>query len=111
MHKWGLPPYPLKNPNLVPSIFSKDRYVLRCRRGARVVEWTGLENRRTCKRTVGSNPTLSASTSDYQLQFKEILMARFGSSVGSQAKGGQEDAFIEANFKFNVSNYSGCQSH
>ena len=30
------------------------------RRGARVVEWDGLENRCTCKRTVGSNPTLSA---------------------------------------------------
>ena len=29
--------------------------------GGRVVECTGLENRRACKRTVGSNPTLSAS--------------------------------------------------
>ena len=31
------------------------------RRGARVVEWAGLENRNTRKRIVGSNPTLSAS--------------------------------------------------
>ena len=28
-----------------------------------MVERTGLENRRTCKRTVGSNPTLSAKHS------------------------------------------------
>ena len=27
-----------------------------------MVECTGLENRRACKRTVGSNPTLSAKT-------------------------------------------------
>jgi hypothetical protein len=26
-----------------------------------VVDWDGLENRCACKRTVGSNPTLSAS--------------------------------------------------
>ncbi len=31
------------------------------RRGARVVEWDGLENRCTGNRTVGSNPTLSAT--------------------------------------------------
>jgi hypothetical protein len=31
------------------------------RRGARVVEWDGLENRCTGNRTVGSNPTLSAN--------------------------------------------------
>ena len=30
------------------------------RRGARVVEWGGLENRCTLAGTVGSNPTLSA---------------------------------------------------
>jgi hypothetical protein len=30
------------------------------RRGARVVDRDGLENRCACKRTVGSNPTLSA---------------------------------------------------
>ena len=30
------------------------------RRGARAVEWAGLENRNTRKRIVGSNPTLSA---------------------------------------------------
>ena len=29
--------------------------------GARVVEGTGLENRQTCKRLVGSNPTPSAN--------------------------------------------------
>jgi hypothetical protein len=34
----------------------------RRRRGARVVEWDGLENRCTGNRTVGSNPTLSAKT-------------------------------------------------
>ena len=33
----------------------------RRRTGGRVVEGTALEMRRTCKRTVGSNPTLSAS--------------------------------------------------
>ena len=33
------------------------------RRGARVVEWDGLENRCGCKLTVGSNPTLSANIS------------------------------------------------
>jgi hypothetical protein len=32
-------------------------------RGARVVEWDGLENRCTRKGTVGSNPTLSARES------------------------------------------------
>jgi hypothetical protein len=31
------------------------------RRGARVVERAGLENRNTRKRIVGSNPTLSAN--------------------------------------------------
>ena len=31
------------------------------RRGARVVEWAGLENRNTRKCIVGSNPTLSAN--------------------------------------------------
>ena len=30
------------------------------RRGARVVDWDGLENRSRCKPTVGSNPTPSA---------------------------------------------------
>jgi hypothetical protein len=30
------------------------------RRGGRVVYGSGLENRRTCEGTVGSNPTLSA---------------------------------------------------
>ncbi len=34
-------------------------------RGARVVEWNGLENRRGCKLTVGSNPTLSANLLKY----------------------------------------------
>ena len=33
------------------------------RRGARVVDRGGLENRCACKRTVGSNPTLSATFS------------------------------------------------
>ena len=32
------------------------------RRGARVVDWDGLENRCAGNRTVGSNPTLSATT-------------------------------------------------
>ncbi len=34
----------------------------RRRTGGRVVEGTALEMRRTCKRTVGSNPTLSAKS-------------------------------------------------
>ena len=29
-------------------------------RSARAVDWSGLENRRTCERTVGSNPTSSS---------------------------------------------------
>ncbi len=32
------------------------------RRGARVADRGGLENRCACKRTVGSNPTLSANS-------------------------------------------------
>ena len=48
----------------VPEIASCDR-VRRLarrfrRRGARVVDWDGLENRSRCKPTVGSNPTPSA---------------------------------------------------
>ena len=34
------------------------------RRGARVVDWAGLANRCARKGTVGSNPTLSATTID-----------------------------------------------
>lgn len=37
------------------------------RRGGRVVEGTGLENRQACKRLVGSNPTPSAKRSSYPL--------------------------------------------
>src|ERR1700730_10685251 len=33
------------------------------RRGARVADWDGLENRSRCKPTVGSNPTPSAPVS------------------------------------------------
>jgi hypothetical protein len=36
-----------------------------------VVESTGLENQRTCKRTVGSNPTLSAIKFNFNM-FKNI---------------------------------------
>ncbi len=39
-------------------VFSSNK---RKRRGARVVEWNGLENRRGCKLTEGSNPSLSAT--------------------------------------------------
>ena len=35
--------------------------LLATRRGARVVEWDGLENRCARKRTEGSNPSLSAN--------------------------------------------------
>jgi hypothetical protein len=35
--------------------------------GGRVVEGSGLENRRTCKRTVGSNPTPSAIRFVYRI--------------------------------------------
>ena len=38
-----------------------------------MVERTGLENRRTCKRTVGSNPTLSAMTDQHTDQQSKIL--------------------------------------
>jgi hypothetical protein len=34
---------------------------IKARRGARVVEWGGLENRCVRKHTEGSNPSLSAS--------------------------------------------------
>ena len=37
------------------------------RRGARVADWGSLENCCTCKRTVGSNPTLSATLMNYQI--------------------------------------------
>ena len=50
------------------------------RRGARVVEWDGLENRCTGNRTVGSNPTLSASVS---ISFFKLL----GSAVLSANSG------------------------
>ena len=42
------------------------------RRGARVVDWDGLENRCASDGTVGSNPTLSSNIS---MQFNE--MARY----------------------------------
>ena len=38
------------------------------RRGARVVEWGGLENRCTGDRTEGSNPSPSAKTSQPPLK-------------------------------------------
>ncbi len=37
------------------------------RRGARVADWGSLENCCACKRTVGSNPTLSARNANYGL--------------------------------------------
>ena len=37
-----------------------------------MVERTGLENRRTCKRTVGSNPTLSAMTDQHTDQQSQL---------------------------------------
>ena len=40
--------------------FSRQAHSIDMRRGARVVESGGLENRCTRKGTVGSNPTLSA---------------------------------------------------
>ena len=42
------------------SVFNSQSSIPRVRRGARVVESGGLENRCTRKGTVGSNPTLSA---------------------------------------------------
>jgi len=38
-------------------------------------------------------------------------MANFASSVRFQVKTGQEDAFLEAVKKFDVSQYAGCVSH
>ena len=38
-------------------------------------------------------------------------MPQFASSVRFQAKYGHEDAFLEANKKFEVANYPGCISH
>ena len=44
-------------------MFRRAKTAAPMRRGARVVDRDGLENRCACKRTVGSNPTLSASKS------------------------------------------------
>src|SRR5882757_3868872 len=41
--------------------------------GGRVVEGSGLENRRTCKRSVGSNPTPSAIRFSYRIDLLTIL--------------------------------------
>tara|TARA_E500000331_G_scaffold306374_1_gene310648 strand:+ start:310 stop:672 length:363 start_codon:yes stop_codon:yes gene_type:complete len=60
---------------------------------------------------VGSNPTLSAKKTYNTPKLKGISMPKFASSVRFQTKKGQENAFIEANLKFNVSNYTGCLSH
>jgi hypothetical protein len=49
--------YPLRRHSVAPVV--PDVH-LRVRRGARAVEWDGLENRCRCKPTVGSNPTPSA---------------------------------------------------
>ena len=38
-------------------------------------------------------------------------MPKFASSVRFQAKKGQEDAFMEANLKFEIADYAGCLSH
>jgi hypothetical protein len=46
------------------------------RRSGRVVECTGLENRRTLTRTVGSNPTSSAII--IKLYYKNQLLDGFG---------------------------------
>ena len=46
--------------------------VLAFRRGARVVEWDGLENRCAGNRTVGSNPTLSANITIIILIYKRF---------------------------------------
>ena len=47
------------------------------RRGARVVESGGLENRCTRKGTVGSNPTLSATLiADFGLQIADLQIER-----------------------------------
>ena len=76
-----------------------------------MVERTGLENRRTCKRTVGSNPTFSAKYLLYQLLEGVLFMANFASSVRFQVKTGQENAFLEAVMKFDASQHPGCISH
>ena len=44
------------------------------RRGGRVVDRVGLENRSPCKRTVGSNPTLSATRSFQASDFTKFLV-------------------------------------
>jgi hypothetical protein len=44
----------------------------RPRRGGRVVEGSGLENRRVCKGSVGSNPTLSANRIQSQRGFLDF---------------------------------------
>lgn len=54
---------PLPPPRRLCMVRAASRPESLTRRGARVVDWDGLENRCTCKRTVGSNPTLSAITS------------------------------------------------
>jgi hypothetical protein len=51
-----------------------------CRRGGRVVEGTGLENRQTRERLEGSNPSPSATYQDHRVggSFNEMPM---GSSL------------------------------
>jgi hypothetical protein len=41
--------------------------------GGRAVEGSGLENRRACKRTVGSNPTPSARAASYLIDLYRIV--------------------------------------
>ena len=55
----------------------------RRRTGGRVVDGTALEMRRTCKGSVGSNPTLSAKISPIQLIYHHYLGAAYsGPTMG-----------------------------
>lgn len=71
------------------------------RRGARVVESTGLENRQACKRLVGSNPTPSATFTYKALIWLNKLLLRgrdhrinIHLSLGTRRNRLQMDAFV-----------------
>ena len=85
------------------------------RRGARVAESGGLENRCTFTGTVGSNPTLSASFSIFETTSGKLLLGnsfgrgrlmvwhRVGSAAGRKACAGSSPALsASSDFKFYI---------
>ncbi len=56
----------------------------RIRRGARAVEWGGLENRWPGNRSVGSNPTLSAILTPHRTRRREDSKGNWFGRVGTR---------------------------